>query len=84
MRPAMLSVVLAVDGLRAEGERVNIRNVGARMGVPFSTAQGRVQRACEQGYLQYEAGLSNTLRLGPGVVVHRGEVYRMTPIEEAL
>jgi Mn-dependent DtxR family transcriptional regulator len=76
----MLTVVLAVDGLHEEGQRVNVRNVGARMGVPFSTAQGRIQRACDQGYLQYEAHLSNTLRLGPGIVVHRGEVYRMTPI----
>jgi len=84
MRPAMLNVVLAVDGLLKDGAPVNMRSVGARMGVVFTTAQGRIQRACDQGYLQYAPRKANTIRLGPGIVVHNGDVYRMTPIEAAL
>jgi Mn-dependent DtxR family transcriptional regulator len=81
MNDGLKALVLAVDEMRAEGERVTVRDLGTRLGIHYSTVQNHIKRATAAGYLQYEENRSNTLRLGPGVVVHKGEVYQMLSVE---
>lgn len=80
MTADLKALVIAVHDMRAASDRVTVRNLAAHIGIHHSTVQGYIKRATAAGYLQYEEGRSNTLRLGPGIIVHDGEVYQMLSV----